>query len=95
MTLTFEEVEHIAELARLKISPQEKTRYREQLSEILEYASRLGDVDTSGVDPTASVLPDRSALRSDEPRSGMGVKALLHNAPDVEKDQFRVPPVLE
>ena len=95
MTLTFEEVEHIAELARLKISPQEKNRYREQLSEILEYASRLGDVDTSGVDPTHSVLPDRSAFRSDEPRSGMGAKALLFNAPDVEKDQFRVPPVLE
>ena len=95
MTLTLEEVEHIAELARLKISPQEKNRYREQLSEILEYASRLGDVDTSGVDPTSSVLSDRSALRGDEPRSGMGVKALLYNAPDVEKDQFRVPPVLE
>ena len=95
MTLTLEEVEHIAELARLKISPQEKNRYREQLSEILEYASRLGDVDTTGVDPTSSVLPDRSALRSDEPRPGMGVKALLYNAPDVEKDQFRVPPVLE
>ena len=95
MTLTLEEVEHIAELARLKISPQEKNRYREQLSEILEYASRLGDVDTSGVDPTPSVLPDRSAFRSDEPRSGMGAKALLFNAPDVEKDQFQSPPVLE
>ena len=95
MTLTLEEVEHIAELARLKISPQEKNRYREQLSEILEYASRLGDVDTSGVNPTSSVLPDRSVLRNDEPRPGMGLMALLHNAPDVEKDQFRVPPVLE
>jgi Asp-tRNA(Asn)/Glu-tRNA(Gln) amidotransferase C subunit len=41
------------------------------------------------------VLPARSVLRIDEPRPGLDLKALLSNAPQVEDDQFRVPPVLE
>ena len=49
MKLTREEVEHIAELARLRLSGQEKVRYAEQLSDILDYAARLQSVDTSGI----------------------------------------------
>ncbi len=95
MKLTQEEVEHIAELARLRLSDEEKTRYREQLSDILDYAARLQAVDTSGISPTSSVLPARSALRIDEPRPGLSLQELLSNAPETEKDQFRVPPILE
>ncbi|MBE9473957.1 MAG: Asp-tRNA(Asn)/Glu-tRNA(Gln) amidotransferase subunit GatC [Chloroflexi bacterium] len=95
MKLTLEEVEHIAELARLRLSEEEKARYGEQLSDILEYAARLQAVDTSGISPTSSVLPARSVLRSDEPRLGLSLQDALRNAPDTEKDQFRVPPVLE
>jgi aspartyl-tRNA(Asn)/glutamyl-tRNA(Gln) amidotransferase subunit C len=95
MKLTLEEVEHIAELARLRLSDDEKARYGEQLSDILEYATRLQAVDTSGISPTSSVLPARSVLRSDEPRPGLSLQDALRNAPDTEKDQFRVPPVLE
>lgn len=95
MKLTLEEVEHIAELARLRLSDEEKARYGEQLSDILEYAARLQAVDTSGISPTSSVLPARSMLRSDEPRPGLSLQDALRNAPDTEKDQFRVPPVLE
>ncbi len=95
MKLTLEEVEHIAELARLRLSEEEKARYGEQLSDILEYAARLQAVDTSGISPTSSVLPARSVLRSDEPRPGLSLQDALRNAPDTEKDQFRVPPVLE
>jgi aspartyl-tRNA(Asn)/glutamyl-tRNA(Gln) amidotransferase subunit C len=95
MKLTLEEVEHIAELARLRLSDEEKARYGEQLSDILEYAARLQAVDTSGISPTSSVLPARSVLRSDEPRPGLSLQDALRNAPDTKKDQFRVPPVLE
>jgi len=95
MKLTLEEVEHIAELARLKLSEAEKSRYREQLSDILDYAARLQALDTSGIPPTSSVLPERSVLRPDEPRPGLSVEELLHNAPAVDKNQFRVPPVLD
>jgi len=95
MALTLQEVEHIAELARLRLTEEEKARYREQLSDILDYAARLQRVDTSGIPPTSSVLPPRSVLRPDVPRPGMPKEDLLRNAPDTEKDQFRVPPVLE
>ena len=95
MTLTLEEVEHIADLARLRLSGEEKSRYREQLAAILEYAAGLQAVDISGIPPTSSVLPPRSVLRSDEPRPGLSLNDLLRNAPETERDQFRVPPILE
>lgn len=95
MALTIEEVEHIAELARLKLSDDEKKRYREQLSAILDYAGRLQQLNTADIPPTSSVLPERSVLRPDEPRPGLTPEELLQNAPEAEDDQFRVPPVLE
>lgn len=95
MTLTLAEVEHIAELARLRLTPAEKELYRQQLSAILEYAARLQKLDTSGIPPTASVLPPRSVLREDEPRPGLPVEDVLQNASQRENKQFRVPPVLE
>ena len=95
MSLTLAEVEHIAELARLKLTEEEKIRYREQLSAILDYATRLQSVDTSEIPPTSSVLPERSVLRADHSRPGLSLEALLSNAPQTEENQFRVPPVLE
>ena len=95
MALTLEEVEHIAWLARLKLSQDEKQRYQVQLSAILEYAARLQNLDTKGIPPTASVLPPHSLLRADEPQPGLDLEAVLANAPDVCEDQFRVPPVME
>ncbi|MDT8898292.1 Asp-tRNA(Asn)/Glu-tRNA(Gln) amidotransferase subunit GatC [Thermanaerothrix sp. 4228-RoL] len=95
MSLSREQVEHIAHLARLELTEDELERYRQQLSAILDYAARLQTLDTSGIPPTASVLPPRSVLRPDEPRAGLSREALLRNAPQVENGQFRVPPVLE
>ena len=95
MKLTLEEVEHIAELARLRLSEDEKNRFSEQLSDILEYAARLQLVDTSGISPTSSVSAVRSLLRADEPRPGLSLQDTLRNAPDTENNQFRVPPILE
>jgi aspartyl-tRNA(Asn)/glutamyl-tRNA(Gln) amidotransferase subunit C len=95
MPLTLKEVEHIADLARLELTDEEKARYREQLSAILDYVAQLRELDTTGIPPTSSVLPPRSALREDEPRPGLSLEELLRNAPDTEAGQFRVPPVLE
>lgn len=95
MKLTLEQVQHIAELARLELTAEEKERYRQQLSAILEYAARLQSLDTSGIPPTSSVLPPRSVLREDEPRPGLPLEEVLRNAPQTEQEQFRVPPVLE
>jgi len=95
MTLTTAEVEHIADLARLELSDEEKARYRAQLSAILDYFKQLQALDTHDIPPTSSVLPSRSALRADEARPGLARPDLLRGAPQVEAGQFRVPPVLE
>jgi aspartyl-tRNA(Asn)/glutamyl-tRNA(Gln) amidotransferase subunit C len=95
MILTRQEVEHIANLARLELDEQELNRFREQLSAILDYAARLQDLDTSGIPPTSSVLPARSVLREDRARPGLSIEDLLMNAPESEAGQFKVPPVLE
>jgi aspartyl-tRNA(Asn)/glutamyl-tRNA(Gln) amidotransferase subunit C len=95
MSLNLKEVEHIADLARLELSQEEKQLYCEQLSAILDYATRLQTLDTSGIPPTSSVLPPHSVLRDDETRPGMNVQELLRNAPQAVAGQFRVPPVLE
>lgn len=95
MALTIAEVEHIARLARLELSAEEKECYRRQLSAILDYARRLQELDTEGIPPTASVLPPRSVLRPDETTPGLPPADLLRNAPQTENDQFRVPRVLE
>ncbi len=94
--LTLEEVEHIANLARLELTEEEKERYRLQLSAILEYAARLQAVDTSGIPPTSSVLPPRSVLRPDEPAASLEQDEILRNAPQTgDNGTFRVPPVLD
>ena len=100
MTLSIEEVEHIATLARLQLSPDEQARFREQLSAILDYVARLQELDTSGIPPAAASSPASSSsassmLREDKPRSSLSPQDLLNNAPQVEKGQFRVPPVFE
>lgn len=95
MTLTIAEVEHIAELARLELSAEEKQRYCKQLSSILEYAASLQQVDTSNIPPTSSVLPPRSVLRPDVAVRGLSIEDVLRNAPRSEDNQFRVPPVME
>ena len=94
MPLTLKEVEHIANLARLKLTGDEKRRYRRQLSAILDYFAQLRRLDTADIPPTSSVLPARSVLRADEPRPGLSLAELLRNAPQSEEGQFRVPPIL-
>lgn len=95
MTLSLAEVEYIAELARLELTQEEKERYRQQLSAILDYARSLQELDTTGISPTSSVLAAELPLREDESRPGLSLEDLLRNAPQVENSQFRVPPVLE
>jgi aspartyl-tRNA(Asn)/glutamyl-tRNA(Gln) amidotransferase subunit C len=95
MSLTKEEVEHIAELARLELSEEEKARYREQLSDILDYAARLQALDTSHIPPTSTVLAKRSLLRPDVSVVSLSTDEVLSNAPSAEQKQFRVPPVMD
>ena len=101
MVLSLKEVEHIAELARLELTDEEKARYQEQLSAILDYAARLQAIDAAEIAPLSAspketaATPGRSALRPDRPRPGLAMEDLLRNAPQAEQNQFRVPPVME
>jgi aspartyl-tRNA(Asn)/glutamyl-tRNA(Gln) amidotransferase subunit C len=95
MTLTLQEVEHIALLARLELTREEKERYQQQLSDILDHVAQLQALDTSEIQMTSSVQPPMARLRDDEARPGLTTEQALQNAPAAEKDQFRVPPVLD
>jgi aspartyl-tRNA(Asn)/glutamyl-tRNA(Gln) amidotransferase subunit C len=95
MKLSLAQVGHIAELAKLSLTDDEKARFQEQLSAILEYAERLQAVDTSAIPPTATVLPLRNVMRADEPRDSMSREDVLANAPQSEADSFRVQAVMD
>jgi aspartyl-tRNA(Asn)/glutamyl-tRNA(Gln) amidotransferase subunit C len=95
MSLTTEQIEHIANLAKLELTAEELILYTEQLSAILDYVARLQELDTSQIRPTSSGLALHSVLRPDDPQPGLPVEILLSSAPDVERNQYRVPPVFE
>ena len=95
MKLSREQVEHIADLARLALSEDEVAMYQEQLSAILQHFDHLQQLETEDIPPTASVLPLRSVMRADEARPSLERERILANAPDATVGCFRVPPVLE
>ncbi len=95
MKLSREQVEHIAQLARLALSEEEKVLYQGQLSAILDHFERLQELDTEAIPPTATVLPLRSVMREDEPGPSMGREDILANAPAAEVGCFQVPAVLD
>jgi aspartyl-tRNA(Asn)/glutamyl-tRNA(Gln) amidotransferase subunit C len=95
MSLSLEEVRRIARLARLRLTPEEEQRYAEQLSAILDYADRLGRVDTTDVPPTAGVQDLQAPLRPDTPRPSLPRERVLANAPATADGQFLVPPILD
>jgi aspartyl-tRNA(Asn)/glutamyl-tRNA(Gln) amidotransferase subunit C len=92
--LSMEEVEHVAMLARLALSDEEKERFRAQLSSILEYAERINRLDTSGVEPTYHVLPLQNVWRQDRRGATLERDEVLQNAPDRDGSFFRVPRIL-
>jgi aspartyl-tRNA(Asn)/glutamyl-tRNA(Gln) amidotransferase subunit C len=95
MTLNLKEVEHIALLARLELSGEEKRHYQQQLSHILDHIAQLQKLDTSTIDASAGMHSKGMRLHADEVRFGLTTSQALDNAPDVKDDQFRVPPVME
>jgi aspartyl-tRNA(Asn)/glutamyl-tRNA(Gln) amidotransferase subunit C len=95
MKLSVAQVEHVAELAQLALSDEEKELFRQQLSSILEYAERLQQLDTAAIPPTSTVLPLENVMRDDEVRPSLPLADVLANAPALEEDCFQVPVVLE
>ena len=95
MGISKEQVEHVAKLARLEVSEDEKAMFARQLSAILTYMDQLKEVDTEGVEPTATVLPTENVFREDEVTPSLTQEQALANAPDQSEGFFRVPKILE
>ena len=95
MDITQKEVEHVAKLARLELSEDEKRTFTRQLSAILTYMDQLKTLDTSDVEPTMTVLPTENVLRDDEVRPSLPQESALANAPEQADGFFRVPRILE
>ena len=93
MSLSRQEVEHIAALVRLELSEAELELFQHQLSSILDHVRSLHALDTRGVEPTSGILAEQSGLRADEPGKGLKPAEVLQNAKHKKDNQFRVPPV--
>ena len=95
MKIIKDEIEHIALLARLSLSEEEKEMFGSQLSSILDYIDKLNELDTSAVQPTSHVLCLHNVMRDDLPGSSITREDALSNAP-VHTDKFyRVPKIIE
>ena len=95
MALSREQVEHIADLAKLGLSEEETELFREQLSAILEYATILASLDTDAIPPTATVLPLSNVTRADAPGPSLSQADALANAPSATEGYFQVKAILE
>jgi len=89
------DIEHVARLARLELTSQEKERLKEQLGLILDHAAKVGEVATADVPPTAYAIARANVFRPDEPRESLPREEALANAPEREDDRFKVPRIVE
>ena len=95
MKVTLQDVEQVAKLARLEVSPAEKEAFAKQLSQILTHVETLKQYDTGGIEPTATVLGQVNVFREDIVQLSLPVEKALANAPERETDGFAVPKIIE
>ena len=90
-----EDVEHVAELARLELTAAEKDQFIAQLNGILSYIEKLNELDTRDVEPTSHVLPISNVCRDDEVQPSLDRTEVLRNAPEESHFFFKVPRIIE
>lgn len=95
MSLTPQDVEKIANLARLELTPAEKAQYLEQLTAVLDYAEMLNELDLEGVAPTAHAIAQENVMREDVATPGLTIDEVLFNAPKQAQNQFLIQSVLD
>jgi aspartyl-tRNA(Asn)/glutamyl-tRNA(Gln) amidotransferase subunit C len=93
--ITKEQVEHVAKLARLAITEQEKAIFSEQLSSILTYVEQLNELDTTKVEPTSHVISMQNVSREDRVKASLPREEALAGAPEASEEFFRVPKIIE
>jgi aspartyl-tRNA(Asn)/glutamyl-tRNA(Gln) amidotransferase subunit C len=89
-----DDVAHVARLARLQLTDEELDLFTDQLGAVLDHAADVEALDVDDVPPTSHPLPLENVLRDDTVRPSLDRAEVLAQAPAVEADQFRVPPIL-
>ena len=93
--ITQQDVEKVAQLARLALTASEKETFAKQLSQILSHVDQLNQYDTTGIEPTATVMGQVNVFREDVVRPSLPGEKALANAPERESDGFVVPKIIE
>jgi len=88
-------IDHVAHLARLALTPEEKAKFATQLGDVLAYIEQLKKVDVTGVEPTAHAFPVYNVWADDVAQPGLPVEAALKNAPVQRNNMIVVPKVVE
>jgi aspartyl-tRNA(Asn)/glutamyl-tRNA(Gln) amidotransferase subunit C len=88
-------IDHVANLARLALTPEEKAKFSAQLTDVLAYIEQLKKVDVTGVEPTAHAFPVYNVWADDVAQPGLSVEAALKNAPAQRNNMVAVPKVVE
>ena len=89
------DIDHIAKLARLALTPEEKAKFAQQLGDVLHHIEQLAKVDVSGVEPTAHAFTVENVWAEDVARPGLPVELALQNAPAQRDHMIVVPKVVE
>lgn len=89
------DIDYVANLARLALTPAEKAKFARQLGDVLHYVEKLRAVDVTGVEPMAHAAPVFNVWQPDEPRPGLPVDDALRNAPARRDQRIAVPKVVE
>lgn len=88
-------IDHLARLARLSLSDDEKKLFENQINSILSYVDKLNELDTSNVEPTSHVISISNVVRDDLPGASLDREDALMNAPDHTDKFYRVPKIIE
>lgn len=89
------DLDYVANLARIELTPEEKERFANQFSAILGYFEKLKAVDVSGIEPTAHAFPVENVLGADEPGPAFSPEEAMRNAPAQRQNMVVVPKVVE
>ena len=93
--ITVKDVEHVAKLARLELTEEEKEKFTRQLGDVLKYVEQMNEVDTTGVAPMAHAFDVVNVMREDKVVYDHSKEELMANAPDEENGFFKVPKINE
>ncbi|MFH1825103.1 MAG: Asp-tRNA(Asn)/Glu-tRNA(Gln) amidotransferase subunit GatC [Candidatus Firestonebacteria bacterium] len=95
--ITEKEVEHVAKLAQLHLSREEKELFTKQLVDILNFVDKLKELNTDGIEPTkpATVISVNNVFRNDKVKESLDVEESLKNSPDKQKGYFKIPKIME